>query len=269
MVYFPNAKINLGLRILRKRPDGYHDLETCLVPVPWRDMLEMIASDTFSFQSSGLPIPGNTSDNLCVRAYHLLRSDFELPPVQMHLHKIIPMGAGLGGGSADAVAVLIGLNEQFGLTLDTAQLEGYAVQLGSDCPFFVQNRVRMAYETGTTLEDIDLDLSGYHLVLVYPNVAVSTAEAYANVRPALPNTSLKETLESQPLATWKDWVVNDFEASVFPQYPKLSDIKSALYQAGAVYASMSGSGSALYGLFNEAVELPQSLDEYPVWQGAL
>lgn len=267
MIAFPCAKINLGLRLVRKRDDGYHELESCLVPVPWRDMLEIIKSDAFSFDTSGLPVPGKTKDNLCVLAYRLLQADFALPPVQMHLHKIIPMGAGLGGGSSDATATLTGLNELFSLSLDASALEAYAARLGSDCPFFVHHRAQMAYGTGTTLEDISLDLSGYHIVLVYPNVAVTTAEAYANVRPKPPDTDLKELLENYPIAEWKDRVVNDFERSVFPKHPELAEIKKALYRAGAVYASMSGSGSTVYGVFGEAVELPDAFGKYTVWRG--
>ena len=269
MIVFPNAKINLGLRIVRKRADGYHDLETCLVPVGWQDMLEVIEGDAFSFQTSGLPIPGKAEDNLCVRAYRLLQQQFSLPPVQVHLHKLIPMGAGLGGGSADASFMLTMLNELFGLSLDTAALENYAARLGSDCPFFIQNQPRMAYGTGTTLEDVAINLSGKHIVLVYPNIAVTTAEAYADILPQAPDSSLKELLETLPTTDWKDQVINDFEKSLFLKYPVLADIKEELYQTGAFYASMSGSGSALYGLFERPIQLPTSLDAYTVWRGEL
>ena len=269
MVTFPLAKINLGLRILRKRADGYHDLESCLLPVGWRDILEVMESDTFSFQATGLPIPGATEKNLCVRAYQLLQQDFALPPVQMYLHKIIPMGAGLGGGSSDAASMLTTLNELFALSLDAPALEAYAAQLGSDCPFFVRNQPRMVYGTGTTLEDITLDLSGKHIVLIYPNVAVTTAEAYAGVIPQERDASLREQLETLPLTDWRDHIGNDFEGSVFQKHPLLATLKDELYQQGAFYASLSGSGSTLYGLFDEPVALPDTWQAYTVWQGTL
>ena len=268
MILFPPAKINLGLQVLRKRADGFHDLETGLLPVPWRDALEVIESDNFSFQTSGLPIPGDAESNLCVRAYRLLQQDFDLPPVAVHLHKIIPMGAGLGGGSSDAASMLMLLNDLFELSLTTTALQAYAARLGSDCPFFIDPRPRMASGTGTTLEDISLDLSGRHLVLVYPNVAVTTAEAYARVVPHQPASDLLDLL-TQPLENWKDGVVNDFEVSVFQQHPVLADIKAQLYGAGAVYASLSGSGSALYGLFETPVALPEAWSAYTVWEGEL
>ena len=269
MVVFPPAKINLGLRILRKRADGYHDLESCLVPTGWRDVLEVIESDAFSFQASGHPIAGKVEENLCVKAYRLLQGDFALPPVHIYLHKIIPMGAGLGGGSADASFVLRVLNELFSLSLTIPQLAAYAAQLGSDCPFFVQDRPRMAYDTGTTLEDITLALSGKYLVLVYPNVSVSTADAYGSVVPQESDASLKEMLEINTPHDWKNRVVNDFEQSVFQKYPVLASVKEALYQAGAFYASMSGSGSALYGLYEQPITLPAPWKKYSVWQGPL
>ena len=269
MVVFPPAKINLGLRILRKRADGYHDLESCLVPVGWRDILEVIESDAFSFQASGLSVAGSIEENLCVKAYRLLQGDFALPPVQIYLHKIIPMGAGLGGGSADAAFMLRILNELFSLSLDISKLEDYAARLGSDCPFFVHDQPRLAYGTGTTLADISLDLSGKHIVLVYPNVAVATAEAYGSVVPQEPDTLLKEVLETVSPEEWKDRVVNDFEKSIFQNHPVLADIKDALYQMGAFYASMSGSGSAVYGLFEQPVSPTAAWKEYTVWQGDL
>ena len=268
MILFPPAKINLGLRIVQKRADGYHNLETGLFPVPWRDALEVIRSDTFSFQTSGLPIPGAPENNLCVRAYHLLQQDFDLPPVAVHLHKVIPMGAGLGGGSSDAASLLMLLNDLFELSLATSVLQTYAARLGSDCPFFVDPRPRLASGTGTTLEDLPLDLSGQHLLIVYPKVSVSTADAYARVVPRQPDSDLRNLL-TQPVEAWKDQVVNDFEVSVFQQHPMLADIKEQLCHTGATYASLSGSGSALYGLFDEPVELLAGWEEYTVWQGEL
>ena len=240
-----------------------------MIPVGWCDLLEVMESDSFTFQRSGLPIPGSDENNLCVRAYQLLQQDFSLPPVQIYLHKIIPMGAGLGGGSSDAASMLMALNDLFDLSLEQSSLETYAAQLGSDCPFFIGNRPRLALDTGTTLEDIAIDLSGKHIVLIYPNVAITTAEAYANVHPKERDTSLKEQLETLPIADWEGRIDNDFEKSVFPKYPVLADIKEELYRAGAIYASLSGSGSTLYGLFEEAVTPPSSWNTYTAWQGTL
>jgi len=266
---FPNAKINIGLRITEKRPDGFHTLQSAFYPVNWTDALEIIPAETFSFSSSGLPIPGSDPNlNLCVRAYNMLRADFYLPSVQIHLHKIIPIGAGLGGGSADAAFALKSLNERFTLGLTTGKLENYARQLGSDCAFFIENRPVYCIEKGDVFEEIGLDLSGYYVLLVYPNLAISTAEAYAGVRPQQPETSLREQLMA-PVATWCDTVRNDFEDSLFPKYPLLARIKAEFYEAGAVYASMSGSGSTVYGLFDAPPPIPNQFQNYRVWKGAL
>lgn len=268
MLVFPNCKINLGLRIIEKRSDGFHNLQSCFYPVGWSDVLEMIPSDSFSFGSSGIPIPGEPNKNLCVRAYDLLNADFDLPPVQMHLHKLVPIGAGLGGGSADAAFVLRLLNERFTLGLSVLQLEDYARLLGSDCAFFIQNRPVYCIEKGDVFEEITVDLSGYHILLIYPNLAISTAEAYAAVRPQKPETSLFDQLQA-PIDRWRTTIQNDFEDSLFPAYPVLAQIKQQLYDNGAVYASMSGSGSTVYGIFNAPVAVPNQFQHYSVWQGKL
>ena len=268
MITFPNAKINLGLRITDKRPDGFHNLQSCFYPVGWSDVLEIIPADTFGFSSSGLPIPGDADTNLCVRAYDLLKADFDLPPVQMHLHKIVPIGAGLGGGSADAAFGLKLLNDRFELGLDVLALENYARLLGSDCAFFIQNRPIYCLEKGDVFEDITVDLRGYHLMLVYPDLAISTAEAYAAIRPRQPKTSLRDDLLA-PIDTWRTTIHNDFEDSLFPVYPLLAGIKQQLYDTGAVYASMSGSGSTVYGIFDAPVVVPNQFSDYSVWQGKL
>ncbi|WP_205504494.1 4-(cytidine 5'-diphospho)-2-C-methyl-D-erythritol kinase [Rufibacter psychrotolerans] len=270
MIQFPNAKINLGLQLVEKRPDGFHNLVSCFYPVGWTDALEILpAQAEATFTLSGLPVPGEPTANLCWKAYELLRKDFELPAIQMHLHKVIPMGAGLGGGSADAAFTLKILNEVFNLSLTSGNLEDYARQLGSDCAFFVQNKPVLAVEKGDVFEPLEVDLTGWHLVLVYPNLAISTAEAYAGVSPRFPENSLK-TLLAQDISTWKDRVVNDFEASLFPKYPVLAELKQQLYSMGAVYASMSGSGSTMYGLFQTAPAAPLLFpQEYSVWQGVL
>ena len=268
MIVFPNAKINLGLRITEKRPDGFHNLQSCFYPVGWSDVLEVIPSDTFGFSSTGLPIPGSTETNLCVRAYTLLKADFDLPPVQLHLHKIVPIGAGLGGGSSDAAVALKLLSDRFGLGLDVTVLEDYARRLGSDCAFFVSNRPMYCIEKGDVFEEIAVDLGGYYLLLVYPNLAISTAEAYAAIRPRQPETSLRNDLQL-PIDAWRTTIRNDFEDSLFPAYPILPAIKQQLYEAGAVYASMSGSGSTVYGIFNVPVTRPNQFRNYSVWQGKL
>lgn len=268
MVTFPNAKINLGLLITEKRPDGFHNLQSCFYPIGWTDALELIPASETAFSSTGLPIPGEPMQNLCVRAYELLRHDFAVPPVRIHLQKNVPIGAGLGGGSADAAFMLRLLNDRFALNLSVDQLENYARQLGSDCAFFVQNRPVYCIEKGDVFQEIDLSLSGYYIVLIYPNLAISTAEAYARIRPQQPDRSLANLL-TQPVTTWRDTVYNDFEASLFPTYPVLATIKEQLYKAGAVYASMSGSGSTLYGIFNAPPADLNQFTQYRVWQGKL
>ncbi|MBN8824142.1 MULTISPECIES: 4-(cytidine 5'-diphospho)-2-C-methyl-D-erythritol kinase [unclassified Spirosoma] len=268
MIAFPTCKINIGLRITEKRPDGYHNLQSCFYPVTWGDILETIPATDFRFSSSGLPIPGDGQTNLCVRAYNLLKADFDLPPVSMHLHKIVPIGAGLGGGSADAAFTLKLLNDQFALGLGIAQLEDYARTLGSDCAFFVQNRPLYCLEKGDVFSEISVDLTGYYILLVYPNLAISTAEAYAGVRPHQPELSLFEQLQA-PIDNWRNTIHNDFEDSLFPRYPRLADIKQQLYEEGAVYASMSGSGSTVYGIFNAPITTPNQFQAYSVWLGKL
>ena len=249
MLSFPNCKINLGLRILRRREDGYHQLETAFYPLPVKDVLETIRSEALSFTATGLPIPGDASTNLCLKAWHLLKKDFEqLPPVGIHLHKHIPIGAGLGGGSADGACMLLQLNRQFRLGLEEEKLMEYAAQLGSDCPFFILNKPCLAGGRGEKLEPIALDLSRYWLALVSPGIHIGTAWAFSQCTPAEEGRSIREII-AQPAETWKDQLVNDFEKPVFLAHPGLKKIKEQLYHAGAVYASMTGSGSAFYGIF--------------------
>lgn len=249
MISFPNAKINLGLSITGKLANGYHSIESCLFPIPWCDVLEFVPGKKISFSSSGIQIPGDDKDNLVLKAYKLLRKDFGLPELNIHLHKIIPMGAGLGGGSSDASFMLKMLSNEFQLFLDDSVLEEYAAQLGSDCPFFIQNKPAIATGTGTDLTNLALDLKGYWLALIKPNVHISTQEAYAKVTPKPTTVDLKELLLSKDFAKWRTELVNDFEASIFPNHPLLAEIKEDFYKNGAVYAAMSGSGSTLFGLF--------------------
>ncbi len=269
MIVFPNAKINLGLQITGKRDDGYHNIFSCFYPLPWCDILEIVEGKKFKFETSGIPIPGKAEDNLCVKAYQLLKKDFQLPPVHIYLHKQIPMGAGLGGGSADASFVLKSLDKLFHLFLDESILEDYALQLGSDCPFFIRNQPVLASGRGEHFEPISLNLSGKYVVMVTPPVHISTAAAYAGVQPRQPDVSLKKILETQPIHLWKDSIINDFETSVFRQYPQIAEIKERLYTMGALYASMSGSGASVYGVFEEEREIRNLFPSgYTIWQGA-
>ena len=274
MLTFPTAKLNLGLHITARRPDGFHNLETVLVPLPWTDALEVVPAATGQatrLTLTGRPIPGAPATNLCLLAYERLRTDFpHLPPVAVHLHKLVPIGAGLGGGSADAAFMLKALNDLFELGLPAEKLEDYARHLGSDCAFFIRNQPVLARERGDVFEPINLTLSGTACCVVYPSLHISTAEAYARIVPAPPAIDLRDAL-AQPMSNWRDTVKNDFEAALTPTYPVLADIRQRLYAAGAAYASLSGSGSAVYGLFPNNSEAP-ALEwpaEYTVWRGVL
>ncbi|MEI7500350.1 MAG: 4-(cytidine 5'-diphospho)-2-C-methyl-D-erythritol kinase [Bacteroidota bacterium] len=258
MILFPNSKINIGLNIIGKRPDGYHNLETIFFPIPLKDALEIIPAvdGIFEFHSTGLAIPGKTQNNLCVKAFRLLQSEYKLPEVKMHLHKVIPMGAGLGGGSSDGAFSLKILNDLFNLALDNDQLKLFASALGSDCPFFIENCPLYAYERGDQFQPVHINLSGLTLLLVIPSLHVSTAEAYSAVIPAKSEKSLME-LVHLPVEQWKDLLINDFEIPVFSKYPVIGKIKQKLYESGAIYASISGSGSAVYGLFGEIPDIKE------------
>ena len=273
MLVFPNAKLNLGLYVTQRRPDGFHTLESVFVPLPWTDALELLpapAGAATSLTLTGRSIPGDPATNLCVRAYELLQTDFpQLPPVQLYLHKIVPIGAGLGGGSADAAFALKAANDLFSLNLSVEALEIYARRLGSDCAFFIQNKPVLAVEKGDVFEEIELQLTGAGCVVVYPNIHISTAEAYARISPQLPQHPLREAL-GQPMNTWRETVSNDFETALTPSHPVLAEIKQQLYAAGAAYASLSGSGSAVYGLWESGEPAAMTWPaEYTVWQGIL
>ena len=251
MLCFPNCKINLGLYITRRRNDGYHDLETVFYPVQQlRDVLEVVPAAHAAITLSGLAVAGDSTGNLVWKAYQLLAAEMpgRIPPLQILLHKIIPMGAGLGGGSADGAFMLRLLNDYCKLDLSKEQLAAYALQLGSDCPFFIYNTPQFAQGRGEQMSGIAVDLSAYSIQLVCPRVHVSTARAFGMITPRPAPFDLRD-LPSLPLPQWKDAISNDFEAPVFAQHPELALIKEQLYAAGALYASMSGSGSALYGIF--------------------
>lgn len=260
MITFPNIKINLGLSITEKRPDGYHNLETVFYPVALEDALEIRtnpeAQQKFTLHQHGMEIAGNPENNLVVKAYLLLDKEFHLPPVEIHLYKHIPSGAGLGGGSSDAAFMLKLLNEHYNLQLSDNQLEDYAATLGADCAFFIKNTPTYAEGIGNIFSPIELSLKGYRIMIVKPDVFVSTREAFANIRPHRPEYPVREVIR-HPVAEWKDTLINDFEASVFPQYPVIGEIKEELYHQGAIYASMSGSGSSVFGLFAAGTTLPE------------
>ena len=257
MITFPNAKINLGLNIVEKRPDGYHNLETIFYPIKLQDALEVTrlegSIEPFKLHISGKSLDGTPESNLVVKAYNLLKTDFQLPPVDIHLFKHIPTGAGLGGGSADCAFMIKLLNEKFHLGLSVEQMETYAAKLGADCAFFIQNKPVFASGIGNVFQPIDFSLKGYHLVLVKPNSSVATREAYANITPRKPEVSLLQIIK-HPIETWRDSMKNDFEDSVFLTHPEIAAIKDKLYDLGAVYASMSGSGSAVFGIFKAPIE---------------
>jgi 4-diphosphocytidyl-2-C-methyl-D-erythritol kinase len=261
MLLFPNCKINLGLHILNKREDGFHNLETVFYPVGLKDAIEIIPAHNtdkpITFTSSGLLVDGNMDDNICIKAYHLLKKDFtELPAIKMHLHKAIPMGAGLGGGSADGAFTLLLLNKKFNLNLSTPKLLNYAAQLGSDCPFFIINKPCYATSRGEILEAINTDLSKYKIVLINPGIHVNTGWAFAQLTPAIPQKMIREII-TQPIETWQEELKNDFEKPVFEKYPAIKSIKETLYTQGAIYAAMSGSGSTVFGIFEKAGIVPQ------------
>lgn len=248
MIVFPNAKINVGLNVVSRRVDGYHNLETVLFPIKLCDALEMVEAKETLLTVSGIEIDGKHTDNLVLKAYRLLSDDYSLPPVHFHLHKVIPFGAGLGGGSSDAAYTLKMLNDFFNLSLNTGALEHYAAKIGADCPFFIQNKPVFATGIGNEFQALNLDLNAFEILILKPNCSVSTQEAYQNVVPGKPSHPLHEAIQ-QAIETWKDRIFNDFEQSVFLQYPEVQRLKEIMYQLGAVYAAMSGSGSAVFGVF--------------------
>jgi 4-diphosphocytidyl-2-C-methyl-D-erythritol kinase len=258
MVVFPNAKINLGLRVVAKRSDGYHDIDTVFYPIPFFDILEIIPSNKdVEFTFSGKEIIGNINSNLCYKAYQLIKKDYpQIPSVKIHLHKNIPMGAGLGGGSSDGAFMLKILNEKFQLGITGDVLEHYALQLGSDCPFFIANKACGASGRGEQFESIELDLKNKSFLLVNPGLHVSTADAFSKINIAN-NISPCTSVVKYPIYKWKELLINDFEHSVFEIHPILKEIKETLYSAGAVYASMTGTGSSIYGIFEK--DIPENL----------
>jgi 4-diphosphocytidyl-2-C-methyl-D-erythritol kinase len=277
MICFPNAKINLGLNITKKREDGFHNIETIFYPVGWNDALEVLSVDPstplrvtkeeFNLHLSGLAISGNLEDNLLYKACQLIKQTKTLPAIDVYLHKTLPMGAGLGGGSADAAFFINLLNEQFALNFSETERIDIAKQLGSDCAFFIKNKPVFASQKGDVFTDIELDLSHFYIAIVYPNVHSNTKEAYSLVKPQQPNKSLLDVIK-QPISTWKIDLINDFEKSIFNLYPIVEKTKNDLYNLGAVYACMSGSGSAVFGLFETEPNIKQ-LSQLPHWVGRM
>lgn len=268
MLVFPNAKINLGLNIVEKRPDGFHNIESCFYPVGWSDALEITEAEVFSFQSDGIDVPGIAEDNLCVKAYDMLATDFRIPPVTLHLLKGIPIGAGLGGGSSDAAFTIKALNQHFELGISFEKQLEYARRMGSDCAFFISNSPAYCFEKGDRFEPIDIKLAGKWIVLVNPGIHISTPEAYAGVKPKSSGEDLRVALK-KPLPEWRDQVKNDFEATLFVKYPLLQEIKTTLYGLGAAYASMSGSGSTIFGIFDQEQNFRDHFPNAKIWQGFL
>ena len=284
MVVFPNCKINLGLHITSKRQDGYHNVESVMLPVGWSDVLEIVehglkrpdeklltgyaVSGKVHFYSYGIPILGNAEGNLCIKVYHLLEEWFNLPEVDIHLIKNVPIGAGLGGGSADAAFCLKALKEFFSLTISDLEAKTLLAKIGSDCPFFWDNRPSFTFGKGDEMRNIEMDLANKWVLLVYPNIAISTAQAYSGVKPKQPLIDL-ELLSSLPIESWREVIVNDFEESVFPIYPELIKIKEQFYAAGAEYSSLSGSGSTMYGFFSKEPTIPNEWKEFKFWVGKI
>lgn len=268
MISFPNCKINLGLSVTDKRPDGFHNLETIMVPVSLSDVLEIIIApdNQFAIYTTGINITGDNNNNLVVKAYKLLQAEYQLLPVKIHLHKIIPIGAGLGGGSSDAAFAILTLNKLFNLRLSISAMLNIASELGADCPFFIQNTTVLATERGDRFEPLNLSLKNYYFVIVKPNIFISTPEAYSWIKPELKPLQIHEIIE-QPTENWKTLLKNDFENEVFNRFPEIKQIKDLLYKSGAIYASMSGSGSAVYGIFKEPILLQKKFPGYYYWAG--
>lgn len=256
MLIFANAKINLGLFVTETRPDGYHNLQTVFYPVKIYDVIELVDAEETSMLIKGVDIPGEAAENICLKAFKTLQQDFNLPNQQIVLLKNIPVGAGLGGGSADAAFLIKLVNQKFKLGLTTQQMVNYARPLGADCAFFIENRPVYAFGKGDQFEPLSIDLSAYYLVLVKPPVHISTAQAYHHINAKQPSTFLKDLIHLSP-RNWRSYMLNDFEPSVFARHPQIGEIKTKLYGAGAKFALMSGSGSSVFAIFEKKIQLPE------------
>ena len=268
MLTYSNAKINIGLNIVEKRPDGFHNIETVFFPIGMRDAIEIADSkeDTdYTFSASGIPIDIDACENIVVKAYNLIREKYNFPAQDIHLHKSIPFGAGLGGGSANAAYMIKLLNQKFDLKMTDSEMEELVSQLGSDCAFFIKNKPAFAIEKGEKLTTIELDLKGYYILLIKPDIHISTPEAYANIKPNKPEKSLQQLIQ-EPIENWKTTIKNDFEGSIFPKHPLLAEIKEELYEEGAIYAAMSGSGSSMFGIFKDEPQILPQWGKHFCWQ---
>ncbi len=272
MIVFPNAKINLGLNVVEKRPDGFHNLETVFYPVPLCDGLEITESagpQACQLTTSGLVVDTvSDSDNIVFKAFQLLADSFTLPPAAFHLHKKIPFGAGLGGGSADGAFAIRLISDFYQLNLSSKEMEEYAARLGSDCPFFIRNKPVYAEGRGGKMYSINLNLSNYYLMLVKPGFSINTKQAFQGITPQKSEIPLTHICR-QPVSEWKNSMKNDFEKSIFPLYPELEKIKKQLYNMGAVYAAMSGSGSVIFGIFNHQPDTAPFAGKYFVWSSKM
>ncbi len=268
MIVFPNGKINLGLSVLNKRTDGFHNIESVVYPVPIYDALEFQPSRKFTLSLYGMKIPGEIENNIVFKAWKLLRDAYQIPPIDIKLYKGIPIGSGLGGGSSDAVFLIKCLNEYFELGLSTEILFQLAEKLGSDCPFFVKNSVSLIQGRGEILKSMDLSLKGKHIVIVRPEIQISTQEAFQEIEPSKPKIELIEVV-SLPIEQWQDKLVNDFERLIFRKQPTIKEIKTVLKNEGALYTSLTGSGAAIYGIFEYTIDLKNNFPDYFVWDGIL
>jgi 4-diphosphocytidyl-2-C-methyl-D-erythritol kinase len=272
MIFFPNAKVNVGLHVIGKRQDGFHDIETIFLPIALCDMLEFIPdnalNEQFKLTTTGIPVKSDDKDNICVKAYLLLQKKHNLPPIRIHLHKRIPIGAGLGGGSSDAAFMLKKINAFFNLKMSDDQLRQHASELGSDCSFFIDNKPAIATGKGNVLSNVAMDLKGLYVLLIYPDIHVSTKEAYKGLTIENRDISLAE-LTDKPVRQWKTIATNDFEKSIFTKYPQIKEIKDQMYINGALYASMSGSGSSVFGLYKHIPDTAQYDNNYFVWTSKL
>ena len=269
MICFPGVKINIGLSVLNKRCDGFHNIQSIFYPVStYTDCIEIIESDAFRFETFGIPVTGNDTDNICYKAYEVLKKDYNLPNVAIRLLKRIPTGAGLGGGSSNASFTLKLLNDLFALNLSNKVLNYYAAKLGSDCPFFILNQPAYISGRGDVIEPVKLDLKGYYLTIINPGFPISTKQAYENIHFSYKRVDFKSAIQ-QPVTLWKDLIWNDFEHYAFLIQPELSVIKNSLYEAGALFASMTGSGSSVYAISDSKLEMPEQLNKFGFWQGKL
>jgi 4-diphosphocytidyl-2-C-methyl-D-erythritol kinase len=272
MIVFPKAKINLGLRITGKRPDSYHDIETLFYPVRLSDALEFVVlSEPLKKDNlivTGINTGSDPEDNLVLKTVRKLREKYSFPLLKIHLHKVIPVGAGLGGGSSDAAHLLKAINRYFGLNIDEKKLKAKALELGSDCPFFIDCDPAFASGRGEVFKPIRPVLTGYYILLINPGIEINTREAYQNCRPENPSTSLLQLID-RPITEWKELMINDFEDYAFKKFPLIGDIKNELYSSGALFSSMSGSGSSVYGIFSEKPEIPGRLKDFLIWEEVL